>query len=85
MNKITSHQLHEKLSDLKLVRRELRIGDARRSNVVRRHVFPISFVSDGLWICVFLRPDAAVVNFRFASRYVSAESEGRESCSVEII
>ena len=26
MNKITSHQLHEKFSDLKLVRRELPIG-----------------------------------------------------------
>ena len=51
----------------------------------RRRFFPISFVSDGLWISVFLRTDAAVVNFGFASRYASAESEGRESCSIEII
>ena len=32
MNKITSHQLHEKFSDLKLVRRELPIQKGQSDN-----------------------------------------------------
>ena len=51
----------------------------------RRRFFPISFVSDGLWISVFLRTDAAGEIFRNLGKDVTVKPIVAETCSSHLI